>query len=71
MLEYLNFYKNKNKTKIKFKYFEYETAYRNERDIKRFKKFILENNLKLVDTSEFMKYIAKNIVSLKKLKNYA
>jgi len=71
LLEYLNFHKNKKKTKMKFKYFEYETAYRNENDLKRFKKFILKNDLKLVDTSEFMKYIAKNIESLKKLKNYA
>lgn len=67
---YLNFKEGKNKTKFRYKYFKYETSYRNKNDLKNFKKFITEKKLKLVDTSEFMKYIGKNISELKKLKNY-
>ncbi len=70
MLIYLNFKKNLNKFKIKFKYFKYETAYRNKEDLKKFKNFIIKNNLKLVDTNEFMIYLGKNLKSLKKLDNY-
>lgn len=71
ILNYLNLNKDIKKFNFKYKYFEYETAYRNKEDLKKFKNFILKNNLKLVDTNEFMIYLGKNLTSLKKLNNYA
>jgi hypothetical protein len=69
LLKYLNF-KNKKKFQIKYKYFDYETAYRNKKNLNKLKKFIKKNNLELVDTSGFIKYISKNLPSLNKLNNY-
>ena len=69
--KFLNFNPDNEKIKFKYRYYEYETAYRSKNDLQNFKKFITQKKLKLVDTSEFMKYIGKNISKLKKLKNYA
>ncbi len=69
LLDYLNI-NYKKKLKIKYKFFDYETAYRNKEKLIKLKKFIIKNNLKLVDTSGFIKYVSKNLSSLNKLKNY-
>jgi len=72
VLNYLNEYNftNTQKINIKFKFYEYETSYRDNEKLKKLKKFTNRRNLNLVDTSEFMKYIGKNLSDLKKLKNY-
>lgn len=70
LFNYLNYNKYKNKFNFRHKYFEYETSYRDKGDKEKFKKFVLNKNLKIVDTSELMKYIGKNLKNLKKLDNY-
>lgn len=70
LFNYLNYNEYQNKFKINYKYFEYETSYRDKSDKKKFKKFVLKKKLKIVDTTELMKYIGRNLKNLKKLNNY-
>ena len=59
------------KYRINYRFYKYETSYRDIEDLKRLKKFTSKyNKCILVDTSELMKYIGKNLLELKKLKNY-
>ena len=71
LFKYLNNENNKSKKlNFNYNYYEYETSYRNKENLKKLKKFVNKNNLNLVDTSQFMKYIGRNLKKLKKLENY-
>ena len=71
LFSYLNLSKNNKKFKMNYQYFKYKTAYRNKNDLKNLRRFFDKEKIKLVDTSQFIKYIGKNIIKFKKLKNYA
>lgn len=62
--------KNKNDLKIKYKLIKYETSYRNKDQLKKLKVFAKKNKINLVDTSELIKYMSKNINRLKKLRKF-
>ena len=59
--------KNKKRLQFYYKVFRYETNYRNINQLKKLKLFSLKNKVNLVDTSELIKYMSKNINRLKKL----
>ena len=57
-------------SKIKYKFFNYETSYRNQYQLYKLYKFTKNYGIELVDTSEFIKYMSKNIKRLNTLKNF-
>ena len=53
--------------KINYKIVKYETSYRDKKQLEKLKIFTKKNKINLVDTSEFIKYMSKNISSLNKI----
>ncbi|MDA8933122.1 hypothetical protein N9H11_03015 [Candidatus Pelagibacter ubique] len=60
-------FQKKNNFKVHHKLIKYETSYRNKDQLKQLNFFARKNKVKLVDTSEFIKYMSKNIHRLKAL----
>ena len=52
---------------IKYKFFNYKTSYRNQYQLNRLNNFAKKHRIELVDTSEFIKYMSKNIKRLNAL----
>ncbi len=66
----INFLKIKLKKKnpeIKHKFYTYKTSYRNQYQLNELNKFTKKHGIELVDTSEFIKYMSKNIERLNAL----
>tara|TARA_E500000178_G_scaffold154837_1_gene154602 strand:- start:5996 stop:6979 length:984 start_codon:yes stop_codon:yes gene_type:complete len=59
--------KEKNFSKFKYKFFNYKTSYRNRYQLAKLNKFTKKHRIELVDTSEFIKYMSKNIKRLNAL----
>lgn len=70
MNDLINFLKIKLKKKIpniKCKFYTYKTSYRNKYQLNELNKFTKKHGIELVDTSEFIKYMSKNIERLNTL----
>jgi hypothetical protein len=60
-------FQKKDDFKAQYKLIKYETSFRNENQLKQLKFFAKKNKIKLVDTSELIKYMSKNISRLNAL----
>ena len=69
MNDLINFLKIKLKKipNIKCKFYTYKTSYRNKYQLNELNKFTKKHGIELVDTSEFIKYMSKNIERLNTL----
>lgn len=60
-------FKNDKLLKAEYKLCKYEISYRNNKQLQQLKEFTKKHKIKLVDTSEFIKYMSKNINELRAL----